>query len=271
MTHPIVVRDPDLVLDGVPRHWLGGSAAATGLANAVCMLFPVGERFFVRSVNHYKAVWSKDPELAARVKGFYGQEGKHASVHDDWNAVLASQGYDIEPFLAWYTESQARWEGMSPAALRLATTAAAEHFTAIMAEGALSGGDQLLAVSHPTMARLLGWHAVEEIEHKAVAFDVLRAVNPSYALRIAGLAMATYHLGRFWFTGARALWKQDGLTVRQAFAELRALPGERRSLLRRVFLRGIKDYLRPGFHPDDNDTYGLAQGWLAREGGAMAA
>jgi len=267
---PIVPRDPDLHLDGVPRHWLAGSAAATGLANAVNMLFPIGERFFVRSVNAYKAVWSKDPELAARVKGFYAQEGRHAHAHDEFNAVLAAQGYDIEPFLAWYEQSSARWERWSPPKLRLAATAAAEHFTALMAEGALSGEDRLFAVADPEVAKLLGWHAVEEIEHKSVAFDVLRQVDPSYLLRIAGLAMATFQLGRFWYVGARTLWRQDGMTVREAVRALRALPGER-SLFRRVFLRGVAAYLRRDFHPDQRDTYPLARDWLARMGDAVAA
>jgi uncharacterized protein len=267
---PIVVRDPDLDLASVPRHWLAGSAAATGIANAVNMLFPIGERFFVRSVNAFKPIWSKDPELAARVRGFYAQEGHHASAHDDFNAVLARQGYRIDKFLAWYAESNAWWERRMPPKLRLAATAAAEHFTAIMAEGALSGEDYLFASAHPEMIKLLGWHAVEEIEHKAVAFDVLEKVDPSYWLRIAGLAYATVMLGRFWVVGARVLWRQDGLTPRQAFAQLRTLR-RRDPLVQRVFLRGIREYLRPGFHPDDRDNYAMAQAWLARMTGSVAA
>lgn len=267
---PIVVRDPDFDLSTVPRHWLAGSAAATGLANAVNMLFPIGERFFVRSVNAFKAVWKDDPALAARVKAFYAQEGHHASAHDDFNAVIAGHGYKVDKFLRWYGASNAWWEQRMPAKLMLAATAAAEHFTAIMAENALSGEDKLFVAAHPEMVRLLGWHAVEEIEHKAVAFDVLRRVDPSYWLRMAGLAYATIMLGRFWAIGARTLWRQDGLTVRQAIAQLRALPGDR-TLIRRVFVNGIREYMRPGFHPDDRDNYEMAQAWLARMTAGVAA
>jgi uncharacterized protein len=267
---PIVVRDPDLDLASVPRHWLANSAAATGLANAVNLLFPIGERFFVRSVHAFKPVWSKDPELAARVKAFYAQEGHHASAHDDFNAVLAQQGYRLEPFLRWYAKSTAWWEKRMPAKLALASTAAAEHFTAIMAENALSGQDHLFRSAHPEMVRLLGWHAVEEIEHKAVAFDVLRRVDPSYWLRVAGLAYATVQLGRYWAVGARVLWKQDGMTVRQALRALREMPGDKQ-LIRNVFGRGIREYLRRDFHPDDNDNYGMAQAWLAQMTATVAA
>ena len=36
-----------------PQHWIDGSALATHLVNGVNMLFPDGERFFIRSVKHY--------------------------------------------------------------------------------------------------------------------------------------------------------------------------------------------------------------------------
>ena len=266
---PIVVRDPDFDLADVPRHWLANSAAATGLANAINMLFPVGERFFVRSVNAFKAAWRDDPALAARVKAFYAQEGHHASAHDDFNAVLARH-YAVDRFLRWYAEDNAKWERRMPAKLRLATTAAAEHFTAIMAENALSGEDKLFAAAHPEMVRLLGWHAVEEIEHKAVAFDVLKRVDPSYWLRMAGLAYATIMLGRYWLIGARVLWRQDGMTAREAIRALRAMPGEK-TLIRRVFVAGIREYMRPSFHPDDRDNDEMAQAWLARMTAGVAA
>ena len=61
------------------------------------------------------------------------------------------------------------------------------------------------------MQKLLAWHAAEEIEHKAVAFDVLQQVDPSYALRIAGLAHATILLSSFWVWSAMMLFRQEKL------------------------------------------------------------
>ena len=266
----IVVRDPVLDLSEVPRHWLAGNAAATGLANAVNLLFPIGERFFVRSVHAFKDVWSKDPALAARVKAFSGQEGHHARAHDTWNDRLRAQGYKIDRFLGWYETTMRRLDDRMSPKLRLAATAAAEHYTAILAEGALSGDDELFAAADPRMARLLGWHAVEEIEHKSVAFDVLQRVDRSYRLRMAGLAVASFQLGRYWAIGARTLWRQDGLTVREAMRELGRLGGQQ-DMLRRVFLGGIRDYMRPSFHPDQRDNYPLARAWLAAHADDVAA
>ena len=191
------VRSPGVDLDTpVPRHWFGGNAFATHLVNGVNLLFPAGERFFVRSVNHYLDRVD-DPLLRAQIKGFFGQEGRHAREHERVFRLLEEQGYDIERFLGLYERIAYGFiEKHAPHALSLATTAACEHFTALLAEDVLSS--DVLDSAHPSMRALLLWHACEEIEHRAVAFDVLRQVNPSYALRIAGLAMATLMLGGFW-------------------------------------------------------------------------
>jgi uncharacterized protein len=266
--HPIVPRRSPVSTAEVPRHWFGGDPVATHIANGVNMLFPAGERFFVRSVNHYLDRID-DPGLRAQVRGFFGQEGRHAKAHDDYNERLRQQGYQIDGFLAMY-EKVARGvlERTAPPALRLAATAAAEHFTAIMAENALSRN--VLEQADPTMRELLTWHAAEEIEHKAVAFDVLRAVNPSYALRMAGLTYATVSLVSFWILGTTTLLRQDGLTRRDVRRRMREMRGEN-PIVRNVFLRGIREYMRRDFHPDDNDNYHLARARLERMAAAGAA
>jgi hypothetical protein len=261
----IVPRDLDVDLAGVPRHWLANSPAATAIANGVNLLFPHGERFFVRSVKRFLGDID-DPVLRAQIKGFFGQEGRHASAHDDLNATLRAQGYEVDRFLATYKRIASWLERNTPAKLNLAVTAAAEHFTATMAKGALTDGT--LDAADPRMAMLLAWHSAEEIEHKAVAFDVLQAIDPSYALRIAGLAYATITLGGFWLWGAAMLLRQDRLGWREALRQLRALRRED-PVVRRVFVAGIRQYLRRDFHPDDNHDRELAGEWFAARGLAM--
>ncbi len=257
-----IPRDPDVDLSDVPRHWLGGNAVATAISNGLNMLFPAGERFFVRSVNHYLDQ-IKDPVLREQVRAFFKQEGKHASAHDDMNAILRAQGFSIDRFLGRY-ERISRWlEKRLPAKLNLAGTAAAEHYTAIMAEGAFAKG--ILDELDPRMQKLLAWHAAEEIEHKAVAFDVLREVDPSYALRIAGLAYATVMLGMFWAWATTMLLRQEKLGLRGVLRELRKMRAED-PVVQRVFLRGIRQYIRRDFHPRDNANEHLAAQWFAAHG-----
>jgi len=260
----ITPRDLDVDFAPVPRHWLGGNAAATAVANGVNLLFPHGERFFVRSVNHFLDQID-DPELRARVKGFFGQEGRHARAHDRFNEILRAQGYEIDRFLGSYQRLASWIEERTPPALRLAVTAACEHFTATLAESAFSS--RMLDASAPEMRTLLAWHAAEEIEHKSVAFDVLQQIDPSYGLRVLGLAMATALLGGFWLWGAAMLLKQDRLRLPRALQELNQVPRE--PVIRRVFLRGIRQYLRPGFHPDQVPNASLAAEWFAARGMAL--
>lgn len=278
-------RTPRLGFADVPKKWFAASAAATQVANGVNLLFPAGERFFVRSVRHYMDRID-DPELLAQVRGFFGQEGRHAQAHERFFDTLREQGYDIDAILQPYEAlAYGRIEKNTSPALRLAVTVALEHFTAIMAEDALAGGD--LEGAHPIMRQLLEWHALEELEHKAVAFDVLRAVNPSYALRVTGMALAALVLGGFWLQATRALLAQDGMTLGDAGRELESLrkAAEKEGLatskpiFTRVFLRGIREYLRPGFHPNDKDHTRIVRETLARltaegvvgEGAAAAA
>jgi predicted metal-dependent hydrolase len=257
-------RDPGLdFTQPLPRYWFGGNPVATHLANGINLLFPAGERFFVRSVSHYLPELADDAELLARVRGFAGQEGLHAGAHERFFQVMRDQGYRIDGFLSVYQWAIYRLlEPLVPPALRLAATAAAEHFTATLAEGALGSAFE---VAHPLMARLLRWHAAEEIEHKDVAFDVLERIDPRPGMRMAGMALATVVLGVSWMSATAMLLVQDGLGPAEIAAHARRAR-QRDDVLGRVFVTGIRRYLRPGFHPRDIDNVAAAREYLASVG-----
>lgn len=270
MSRPAITpRKPPLGFEKVPKHWFAGLPVPTHISNGVNLLFPYGERFFVRSVYHFLDKIT-DPALREAVKGFGNQEGRHAKAHEDYFDTLRSHGYEIDRFLKFYAWFSTRIEKVSSAKLRLATTAAAEHFTAIMAEGAAT--EMPLELVHPQMRQLLLWHAAEELEHKSVAFDVLQTVDDSYALRIAGMAMASIMLSSWWAAATFMLLRQDGISAREAIRHLRemrehaAKVGQSmpKPISERVFGRGLREYLRRDFHPDQNDNYHLAGVLLAR-------
>ncbi len=263
-------RDMDFEFaEDFPRYWAAGAAVPTHMTNALHLIFPMGERFFVRSVRRFEASIT-DPLLRAQIKGFYAQEGSHAREHERVFALLEGQGYDIQGFLSLYRKlAYAFIERVSPAKLRLAATAALEHYTAIMAENALLHG--LVERIHPEMRALLLWHACEEIEHKAVAYDVLQAVAPGYPLRVAGMVMATSTLIGFWFLGTAMLLRQEkGLGWREIVRQLRA-SGKENPVGRKVFVRGLREYLRRDFHPWQTDNLGMARAYLERVTRAAAA
>lgn len=267
------LRSPGFAFDAsLPRHWFAKNVVATHIANGVNLLFPAGERFFVRSVHHYLDQ-VKNPELKAQVKGFFGQEGRHAKEHERMFDSLREQGYPIDRFLALYERvAYGIIEKYAPRSLSLATTAAAEHYTAIMAENALRMN--MLQNAHPTVRALLHWHAAEEIEHRSVAFDVLQEVAPGYGLRMAGLAMATVCLAGFWVMGTSMLLAADpDATIERIIKDFRLARQARLSrhpnakgAAQAVFLRGIREYMRPDFHPSQSDMDHLAEQYLTSVG-----
>lgn len=265
-SRPIRPRAPRFDFSQVPRHWLGESGLATHIANSANLLFPSGERFFVRSVRRYLDRVTDPDELAA-VKGFCGQEGRHARAHEDWFDAMRAQGYEIDKFLAWY--EKVAWGVLEPRFSRemsLAITAALEHYTAILAEGALADGI-LDRAAHPEMRRLLLWHAAEEIEHRAVAFDVLQKVDPRYRTRALGMIVATVGLAAFWSAAFGMLVLQDrraGRPVRMR--DIDVIRQNPRSIAKDVFLRGLREYFERDFHPLKRDCIDLAQKYLNEAG-----
>jgi len=261
----ITPRSPGFEYEGLPRYWFADNPVRTHIANGANLLFPSGERFFVRSVRHYLPQLD-DPALCEQVQGFCAQEARHGAAHQRQFDVLREQGYAPERFLRAY--EWVAWRVIEPAfspAMRLSVTVALEHYTAIMAEGALAY--EALDGAHPKMAALLKWHACEEIEHKAVAFDVLAKVAPSYATRMAGMVLATVGLATFWAAATVTLLAQDRAAGRTfTRRQLREAKQRDRSIVKDVFAAGMKRYARRDFHPMQHDDVHLAKEYLASVG-----
>src|SRR5438552_2952348 len=114
-----VVRKMGFDFTNVRRHWFHGEALPTHIANGLNLLFPLGERFFIRSVKRYMDRID-DPELASRVRAFFGQEGRHGFEHEAAFEVLEKQGFEIRKFLAWYEDvAYGKLEPNVPESLRL--------------------------------------------------------------------------------------------------------------------------------------------------------
>lgn len=253
---PIVVRQMGFDFEDLPRYWLRGDPFLTQLVNGLHFVFPAGERFFIRSVKRFRD--QVEGELVERVKQFSAQEAQHQLEHRHAFAAIEAQGYDVDSFLEWYREvAYERVEGTATPLMRLAATAALEHYTAVLGEFALES--DFLDDCEPRMKALLKWHACEEIEHKSVTFDVLQAVSGSYAVRQLGLLLATLNLFYFWTQGVRHMMAQEPDEVRDGWmvAAVRTmLP------LFAQITPQILEYLKPGFHPDQQDNYELAREYL---------
>jgi uncharacterized protein len=255
-------RDVDLDFDpeAAPRDWCHDNAYQTTFLNALSLLFPEGERFFVESVKQH-ADCVDTPALRREVTGFIGQEAMHGKAHRAFNELLVSHGYAeaprVEAKLRRFLK-RVRW--LLPAKSQLAVTCALEHFTAMLAEQLLRD-PKMRDELHPIVRPLWLWHALEESEHKAVAYDVYRAAGGGYARRTGMMLVTTAvffaaHMivhARLMAT-RRILWKP--WTWARGIGRMWIYPG--------YFLRLVPAYLhyfRPGFHPNDRDTTALLADW----------
>lgn len=264
-TQGIVPRKgPDLGLDGdIPRYWLGGDAFKTRFFDAMSILFPEGEKFFIACVRDYRDQ-IQDPELRAQVKDFMYQEGQHGMVHTQFNDRLKAQGIGVDHIL----EKQKRimfgfFRKKLPKVYTLGQTAAAEHMTALMAHGFFSAG--LMNDADPRIRAMYAWHAVEEIEHKAVAYDVFKKVaRGSYLTRVLSMLQVSLTFPLHVFMIMAHMFRVDG--VKNSFS---------------LWMRGLwwlygwgglyprllphyLAYFIPGFHPWKHGDMDIYQRWTQR-------
>ena len=255
----IPIRRPaGLLSRDIPRHWYGGDAFATHFLNALSSTFPFGEAFFVRSVLRYRDR-IEDPELLRKIQGFAGQEGQHSRVHEEHVQMLIAQGYRALETRNRFVDRIARWHNRRTPKLSLAMTAGLEHLTALLARQVLSDPELRTGEMHPEMARLWRWHALEEAEHKAVAFDVLVQVAPSHFRRVIVMAFNTFGLSiEILDRMVYMLWK-DGLLFKTKTwsGGWRFLFGEG------GFLRGLgadyRAWYHRDFHPDNINDRSLIE------------
>ena len=245
----------------VNKYFVDGDIVYSHFVAGLSAGFPPGEESFIRSVRRFSDRIT-DPALKKRVAGFIGQESMHGLEHRRLNESLVERGYQIE----WLDrkglkERQIRLEQRLPSKVHLAMTAAAEHYTAVLAERTLGTPEVQAIPGDPEVWHLLNWHALEELEHKSVAFDVYRAVGGSERMRIAVMA-ALYALTVPFTTVSLAIaLARDPVARRQPVR----LAREARALFGGPLFRGLMGelakYMKPGFHPDDIDTSALLEHW----------
>ena len=243
----------------IPRHWHGGRRSVTTFFDNLSTFFPHGERFFVATVRaHERHV--ADPALRAAVRAFCGQEGIHGREHVAYNAMLTAEGYPVAAMERRVKALLTFVSRVLPKRWQLAATCALEHFTALLGQLILER-PELLESADPTMSALWRWHAAEENEHKAVAFDVFLAAGGTYPERVGIMALATVI---FW---AKVLEHQCRM---MAVDGTLADAGEWAALGRFLFVepggmlglgRHYLAYYRPGFHPDDIDGHAALDAW----------
>lgn len=238
------------------HDWTGVGIHHSLLMNTMSLVIPVGERFFIDAVRHYREQIA-DPELKKAATAFIGQEALHGREHDNYNALMIER----LPAAAVF-EKRVKWllntaHKLTPASFQLSATVALEHMTAIMAHGYLKE-NQYADKAEPGYHALWSWHAMEETEHKGVAFDVWVATQgagpAAYANRAFGLAAATAIFWSVVLSHFIGFVRDEGkLFDLKGWAQFASFNIGKAGFIRKMALPWF-NYFKPGYHPWDHDN-----------------
>jgi predicted metal-dependent hydrolase len=246
--------------EGRPRYpFFAGNPLASSLFAVFSGIFPPGERFFVESVRRFRDQ-VKDDVLKAEVSGFIGQEAIHGREHERLNEWFTANGYDVAMADRMIRISLGLLEKLPPSQ-QTACTSFMEHFTAHLAEQWLTH-EEFRQTTDPEVIKLWTWHAIEELEHKSVAFDVHAQVSAqAYRERllaaplVLGALVPGIVFSWLWIT-----WKHgEALNVRQHRRGLKSLLGKN-GFITKVLVR-IPEYWARDFHPEQQDTDAIEASW----------
>lgn len=260
---PVVRKNLNFKLDEIPRFWFGGDPFKTRMFDALSLTFPDGERYFIESVRLFRDK-IKDPELQLRVSDFIRQEAQHGMAHDKMNNVMRDQGMPVDQFLQVLNKIfKLELKNRSPQ-YNIAMTAAAEHLTALMAETFYSH-KKTLSEAHPYVRALLAWHAIEEMEHRDVAFDVMQQVGEVPELtRKFTLAFTTVMMLGFTTYRANVMLKYDGFSrLERLKLTIQGIPWflGRDGMLTKMKSQYL-DWFKPDFHPSQHPIIRQYQTWV---------
>ncbi|MBH1970866.1 metal-dependent hydrolase [Moraxellaceae bacterium AER2_44_116] len=261
----ITVRHSLFRPEQLSRHYFSGqSPLMSHLLTALSMTFPKGEQFFVHSVRQVRDQVT-DPQLQADISGFIGQEAMHSQAHAQFNAAIQKEDYQLHAYEQQITNGMATLKTRS-LRRQLAATVAYEHFTALIATHLLSH-PSLFNGFDDNMRQLWLWHALEELEHKSVAFEVYQQVfgNDAPSLAQRRRSMRTISVG--FVMGIASMTKtllwQDRKNSLLSVPKL-LLNARDSYYIAEMLLKTLPYYLayyRADFHPNHIDHQPLIEQW----------
>lgn len=243
-------------------NWHGAGPHVSQFLNTMSLFFPVGERFFIDSVRHFRDHAKDDPQLKSAITAFIGQEAMHGREHEEMNEMMEAAGMPAvaqEKFVLGLLNVVQKY---TPKIFQLSATVSLEHLTAILGGALLENSEAFFKDAESRYQALWQWHALEETEHKAVAFDLYSKVMgktlQAYALRAITLPIATgiflallypYYVENLRRTGGLKGGRQALKGLWTSFQHQWGNPGILRKVIKPWF-----DWFKPGFHPWDHDN-----------------
>ena len=256
----ITVRRLQFNPKAIRRHYFSNSPVMSHLLTALSSTFPIGEQFFVHSVRNVRDK-VMDEKLQAEIAAFIGQEAMHSKAHAEFNDAWRRDNYNLDRFQAWLGRKNSYVKSLHPK-IQLAITCAFEHFTALLG-GYILRHPEVLSTLDDDAIKLWVWHAIEEIEHRAVAFDVYKHIYGDDKIRRMMMRSVTTGFASLTFYSATKLFMQD---KKKSLPKLGGnLFGA--YLLAKMFIQLTPEYLayyKADFHPTEIDYSNLVAYWKKR-------
>lgn len=256
----IEVRKMDFAFANLNEmDWYRNNPILTAFMSVLSGTFPPGEQMFIESVRHFRDRVT-DPALLEDVKDFTRQEAHHTNQHKLANEALEALGWKAQEIERRVAKAIVFFNRKRSARERLAATVCLEHITAIVAEYVLTHADKLEGM-HPSIKYMMIWHAIEEIEHKSVAFDVYmstggKRIMLKRIMRVIAVLFPSLTIGRtiylLWAARRMPSWAQ----TREAWTMLFGKDG-----MITCIKEPFKDFYRDDFHPEDHDNRELIARW----------
>ena len=202
-----------------------------------------------------------DEKLQAEIAAFIGQEAMHSKAHTEFNDAWRRDDYNLDRFQAWLARKDGYVKSLHPK-IQLAITCAFEHFTALLG-GYILRHPEVLSTLDDDAIKLWVWHAIEEIEHRAVAFDVYQHIYGDDKIRRLIMRSVTTGFASLTFYSATRLFMQD---------KQKSLPKIGGNLfgvylLAKMLIQLAPEYLayyKAEFHPTEIDYNNLVAYWKKR-------
>lgn len=256
----ITVRRPQFNPQAIKRHYFANSPVMSHVLTALSSTFPIGEQFFVHSVRNVRDR-VQDEKLQAEIAAFIGQEAMHSKAHADFNDAWRRDDYNLDNFQAWLARHDERIK-KAPYRAQLAVTCAFEHFTALLG-GYILRHPEVLKTLDDDAVKLWVWHAIEEIEHRAVAYNTYQAVYADHKLRKNVMRAVTTSFASLTFYSASRLFMQD------KWKSLPKIGGNLMGifLIAKMFVQLLPEYLsyyKDDFNPEEIDYSKEVNYWKER-------
>lgn len=246
------VRRMDFDMHGINLYFINNDPVSSMLWIAFQAYFPEGESFFVDSVRDMRSKIN-DPQLLKDVSAFIGQEAMHGKEHYVANEEAKRQGIDVTSLDKAAHQVRQLGNRFLSKRFRLALTAAAEHFTGVIGSQIARRSDFRASITDERVKALILWHAMEETEHRAVAFDVYQHTGGGYMTRALAMTVVSAGIGPVVLYAMLVCLHQDG--------QLFNVGSWRRFLANNFGRNGflsttvpeLLQYYRPNFHPTESD------------------